>query len=75
MGQRLPQGADRRVVALAQLAKAQALVGFQHAAQDVLAHLAQHLEGGGILAAHVLRRRRRDGHFQDIGHWVPQIPR
>jgi len=82
MRQRLTQGADRGVVALAQLAEAQPLVGFQHTAQDVLAHAAQHVESGGVLGQHVLRRRRCggavgdfEGHLQDLGHMGPQTPR
>ena len=60
--------------ALAQLAEAQLLVGLEHAAQYVLAHLAQHVEGRGILAADVLRRGRgsvaevRKCHGQNLRH-------
>jgi hypothetical protein len=59
------------------------LVGLQRAAQDILAHPAQHVEGRRVLGKHVLRRRRDGGtvgaverHLQDLGHgFSPQTPR
>ena len=59
MRQGLAQRPDGRAVALTQRAELQLLIRSQHAAQDVLAHPAQCVEGGTVLPAGVLRRRGR----------------